>query len=321
MLEVWAASKKVLLRKEISKRNEIIFNNKFIRLHGRMFFDEPLFLKNIYKLHHIVDKEGNIKSINDFLRIGLKENEINKINEIFENIPGTWRHLLKKEDTCEDNGLILEFILDGKTNNLFNLTSKKIYKALLSIKLEKSFAVKNIEKMYNYSEKDIQAILLRPRKSTLNGTLREFQFKMLYEVIYTKKHLHSFKISLSSDCSFCGKSEETYEHMFFTCEKTRALWRDCGNLFNIHQIKNISWVEVHIGMKHDITGKEQLINHIILLIKYLVFVFSRTKNNPPTPHEIKQKLQEHEREEKRLATSRGKLPNHLKKWEYFLALM
>ena len=317
MLEVWVAVKEVLLKKEAGKRNEIIFNNKFIRLDGHMFFDEGLFLRNVYKLHHLVDDEGKIKSIRDFQRMGLSEVEIRKLNQLFENIPVTWKGLLKKSESSRDTELYLEFIFNGRVNTLVDVTSKKIYTALLNIKLEKSYAVKNLERIYNYSEKEIQAIFLRPRKSTLNSRLREFQFKFLYELIYTRKHMYTFKLSPSNICSFCDKDEETYEHLFFTCEKIRVLWKDCGDLFKLLDIKNINWEGIYIGVNVSNIGKGQFINHIILLIKYMIFVYSRGKNKPPTPQEIKQRMLENEREEKKLAEERGTLTNHLKKWENF----
>ena len=40
MIEVWLVTKEFLLKKEISRRNEIIFNNKFIRIDGHTYFDE-----------------------------------------------------------------------------------------------------------------------------------------------------------------------------------------------------------------------------------------------------------------------------------------
>ena len=48
-------------------------------LMGNSFFSENLFLKNLYKFHHIVDKKGNIKSSRDFKRMGLDQSEIKEI--------------------------------------------------------------------------------------------------------------------------------------------------------------------------------------------------------------------------------------------------
>ena len=60
-----------------------------------------------------------------------------------------------------------------------------------------------------------------------------------------------------------------YDHLFFTCEKIRSLWTECDDMFNLPDIKNIDWKEVHVGIEKSNFGEGQLLNHIILLIKYI----------------------------------------------------
>ena len=91
MIEGWLCSKEFLLKKEISKRNEILYNNKFIRIEGQTYFSESLFLNNIFKIHHIVDKEGTNKSSHEFQKMGLDQCEIDIIKQIFRNIPTSWK--------------------------------------------------------------------------------------------------------------------------------------------------------------------------------------------------------------------------------------
>ena len=48
MLEAWIGSKDFLL-KETGSRNQIFFNNRYIRINGQIYYNETLFLKNIYQ--------------------------------------------------------------------------------------------------------------------------------------------------------------------------------------------------------------------------------------------------------------------------------
>ena len=208
MIEAWLCSKEFLLKKEISKRNEILYNNKFIRIEGQTYFSESLFLNNIFKIHHIVNKEGKIKSSHEFQKMGLDQCKIDIIKQIFKNIPTSWKEFLNKNYyPQEDTGLNIQFQINENNYYLCNITSKKIYEALLNIRGEKSHAASNLERIYSLSEKDTQTIFLRPRKSTLNSKLREFQFKMLYNLIYTKKYLYVFKFATSNLCSLCNKEK------------------------------------------------------------------------------------------------------------------
>ena len=90
MLDVWMATRIFLLKENVSRRNEIIYNNRFVFIDGHVPFDEGLFNTNVYKLHHIVDKEGNIKSNEEFQRKGLNSLEMSKIQRIFLGIPPSW---------------------------------------------------------------------------------------------------------------------------------------------------------------------------------------------------------------------------------------
>ena len=174
--------------------------------------------------------------------------------------------------------------------------------------------MRNLEEIYGLVEKDTQTIFVRPRNSTLNSRLREFQFKVLYNIIYTNKHLFMFKMVTDNLCSFCHKTEETYEHLFYACEKITILWEDCGNVFNLPDIRVIDWKGVHVGIEGSSSGEEKLLNHIILLIKYMIFEGRKT-SKPPSPQEIKRRLLENKKEERKLAEERGTLTIHFQKWD------
>ena len=88
-------------------------------------------------------------------------------------------------------------------------------------------------------------------------------------------------------------------------------------MFNLPDIENLSWKEVHIGIEKSNFGEEQLLNHIIFLIKYMIFVSSKAKNNPPTPQDIKRRLLENKKEEMKIAKERGTLTCHFRKWDIF----
>ena len=119
MIEVWIGTKINLMKKEISRRNKIIFNYKFIRIDGHTYFDEKMILRNIYRLHHIVDIEGNIKSCQEFQRMGLDRVDINKIKQIFEHLPSSWKQFLNRHYYFNvDNELNLELHINGKTYSL-----------------------------------------------------------------------------------------------------------------------------------------------------------------------------------------------------------
>ena len=83
---------------------------------------------------------------------------------------------------------------------------------------------------------------------------------------------------------------------------------------NYVDFRNLSWDDIQFGIYLPNRGKGQLVNHILILVKYLLFV-SRNQNTPPTERGIEIQMEQDRLEEKRLATLRNTLSLHLKKWE------
>ena len=78
------------------------------------FFHETLFLKNIFKLHHITDEQGALKSDYFFRCMGLDEEEVSVIKEIFEHTPREWKYDLGRHTSVD--GLNIEFVFHEKKN-------------------------------------------------------------------------------------------------------------------------------------------------------------------------------------------------------------
>ena len=91
LLEVWMDTKDFRVKPETFKGNEIIFNNKFIRVEGKCIFYQKLYEKNIYRLKHIMDYDGNLRSFSYFQRQGLNVNDFQILQTIYETIPVSWK--------------------------------------------------------------------------------------------------------------------------------------------------------------------------------------------------------------------------------------
>ena len=137
---------------------------------------------------------------------------------------------------------------------------------------------------------------------------------MLHGIAYTNHHLFRFKISQTNLCCYCKKEEETYRHLFLECEYAGLLWNNCKEMFGFVSIGNLSWEEIFVGVELKDEGKERLVNHFLIFVKFLIFK-GREKGALITMDEIKRKFKEEEWEEKKLALERGKMSLHLRKWE------
>ena len=84
--------------------------------------------------------------------------------------------------------------------------------------------------------------------------------------------------------------------------------------FDYVDLQNLSWEEIQFGVDLSNKGKSQVVNHMLILVKQLIFL-GRKRKIPPTEHIIKNRIQQDRSEEKKLAILHNSLPLHLKKWE------
>ena len=66
---------------------------------------------------------------------------------------------------------------------------------------------------------------------TYNAYMRSFQYKILNNVLFLNKKLHTFGIKPSPLCSFCNLYDETPYHIFFECDCIKCLWSDLVQCF------------------------------------------------------------------------------------------
>ena len=86
----------------------------------------------------------------------------------------------------------------------------------------------NLFRDYNI---DWTTIYTLPRLITNNTYMRSFQYKILNNVLFLNKKLHTFGIKPSPLCSFCNLYDKTPYHMFCECDCVKCLWSDLVQCF------------------------------------------------------------------------------------------
>ena len=219
-LEVLKAWEEIRECREIEgeRRNPIIFNNRDICIKGKMIFDVDLFKKETYLVSHFLEK-GRVKSFNYFINRGMKSKDLLLITDICNAIP----EILKDEsrwDTFQHVDIatfdIVLKVLGQK--RLFKDTHSRTFYDFFIKDLQKLYCmeIKDDQKSYDYNDKEVSEIFNRPRHTTILNKHREFQYKLLHGVIYTKVQLLKFGFVWDNLCSFCKNEVETYAHVFWT---------------------------------------------------------------------------------------------------------
>ena len=84
--------------------------------------------------------------------------------------------------------------------------------------------------------------------------------------------------------------------------------------YDLTEIRNMAWEDIFVGLSGS-SIRIKFVNSLIIMLKYIIFK-SRTTGTLPSFNKIQKTFLEYINAEKKLATTRGKLGEHLLKWEY-----
>ena len=118
------------------------------------------------------------------------------------------------------------------------------------------------------------AICMLSRLITNKNYMRSFQYKILNDVLFLNKELHTFEIKPSPLCSFCNLCDETTYHMFYECDRVKFLWSDLVQCFQNNLILPTLTPQTAIFCFFDYTNNDSIFednkclrNHILLIFK------------------------------------------------------
>ena len=158
-----------------------------------------------------------------------------------------------------------------------------------------------------------------PFRTTLDSKLREFQYKVLNNIVFTNDKLFRFGLSQSPNCTFCNEEPESLEHLLSRCKMSSEFWKEVLSWLKENNIVIESFNE--IGLFLGIFEESEdflLINHVMLLGKYYIYV-RKCLGSLPSLRGFIARLWRVYNIELHIARERNKLAIHFKKWEKFIA--
>ena len=119
-----------------------------------------------------------------------------------------------------------------------------------------------------------------PRLGTYNTYLQSFQYKLLNNVLFLNKKLHTFGKKSSLICSFCNLCKETPLHIFYECPRIKCLWSELVEQFKRLVLPTLTLQTGIFGFLDSTNSEsklkkkkkiELLINHILLKFKLYIY--------------------------------------------------
>ena len=168
---------------------------------------------------------------------------------------------------------------------------------------------------FDIANENFEQIYCIPFNATIYTKLRAFQFKINHNILYTNEKLHNVKLSDTPLCTFCNNEIETLVHLFVECNKVTNVWQEViDKLLQPFGVTNLTKSEIILGVETT-PEQNEIINHIILEVKYYIYVCKLEKCNPLF-NRIKNRLKITERIENEIAFKAKKLPRHAYKWHH-----
>ena len=240
---------------------------------------------------------------------------------IADAIPQNWRLIIKQSQQHYHPQLFNDTVfikMDGKDVDILKTTSKLLYKKFKSKKQTPPTAQKKLKNKYPELAVEWTKIYSLPFVVTIETKLREFQYKLLNNILFTNEKLFKFKMTESPLCNFCKKEVESLEHLLFDCENTEVFWQA---LFSWLRKRNIcvetaSLITILFGEFRE-SEDSIILNHLILIAKFFIYK-CKLSNSKPSLNVFLAKIKIVYDMERQIAAKNNKLTKHYNKWEKLL---
>ena len=204
-----------------------IWYNKNIKINSKPIYVEEFAKQNIIFLYDLFNTKNELKTWDEIKSTyELSDKSCFKWRQSINSIPKTGNKFLKENQSDSSNLVLLDHQLlkDNRTIGIEKMNSKEIYTIIISFKVYIATSRTYFEKqfpVYNFQWTGIYTLL---RKVTINAYLRSFQYRMLNNILYLNKKLHTFSSSNIQLCFFCKIEEETISHLFYYCTHIQDIW-------------------------------------------------------------------------------------------------
>jgi hypothetical protein len=296
---------------DLNYSQNVIWNNKDIRINNKPVFYKTYFDKGITYLNDLQFDVDNVRSYESFKQKGLNTNFLN------------WTALrssiinMKSKNCCSlptaGNLDPMNFDYKAKSFNAYTAKCKQFYSMMISSKARTPNGFKKLTADFELS--NAQEVFSIPYLVASETYVWSFQYRVLNFILFTNDKLLKIGLSDSDKCSFCGTYTEDLYHLFFNCSFVQAFW----NIFTVWWF-DLSGEYLTLTLKDIMIGllqRNDLLNYLIILGKLTIWE-CRKNNTPPIFRLFLHKVEVKKQVEKIIAIRNRKLCDFQIRWELLI---
>ena len=286
-----------------------IWYNSDIKIHNKSIYYKQWHEKGIQYVKDLLDENGNFLDYNQFkTKYNLNVNFL-KYYGLITKISS----LINRDGREINNDVALNKLLFVKS------ASKHYYKTLLASlnKHKERNCFRRWERATETSDLNWEMIFNRIYCTTIDTKIRNFQFKLIHNILPDNRVLQKMGIIDSDLCNFCNDHRDSITHYLWFCPIAQQFWNSIKNW-----IDSMMHINLELSIKTILFGdqyaenysKNNLMNSLIFISKHYLHCCKWTKS-VPSLSTLKDKIKQREKIEKEIAFQIGKIDTHNRKWE------
>ena len=198
-------------------KQEIIWNNRFIRINRKTIYYKTQVNKGILRISDLLDTDGHFLSFKNFkCKFGFCCTFLDYAG-VLAAIPKAWKSKIVGNIAKGDREP-LKTLSNGQP--IFSTRKARLMLA------GRSFSPPIVEINLKKQVPNVKTVYELPFKVTVENKLRSFQFKLIHYIIPTNLSLYKMSIKDSPRCNHCPFQNKTLVHMFFECPDVKIFWKD-----------------------------------------------------------------------------------------------
>ena len=257
--------------------NEIIWKNKFICIDKKSVYRNDLVNLGIVKVGDLITDNNFLLHEDPYVPISPEQRFF--IMGVVHSLPSDWKTIIRSS-VCTNEIKPIPCTPYIKLNcgsvPISDVTSKQIYDSFLRKKLIPPTAQQKLTDKYSETFINWEKVYSLPFRTTLDSKLREFQYKILNNIVFTNDKLFRFGLSQSPNCTFCNEEPESIEHLLSRCKVSSEFWKEVLSWLKENNIiiESLNEIGLFLG-NFEKTEDFLIINHILLLGKYYILYYTR----------------------------------------------
>ena len=254
-------------------------------------------------------------------RHGLLPSKLRKLGKIIENMPEEWSTCIANTAVRPTVVLPCPVVNYCETDYpVQQLGTDRMYKILISNIVKVPTGVTRWRLDTVLSDSQLKTSLTFARVCSSSVFDHVFQYKIVTQILPTRKYLHRYLIEDSDLCARCSECADTVYHRMWQCSRLGLylttcfdFLRDDCNLVDTITVEN--YLFGFMGLKRE--G----INHILLELKKHVFYnWCAEIETDVFCEQLKSKVKALMIKEKLIALSNGRLTSFTEKWEQYTSI-